>query len=218
VNWFDAQPISQIHPRLFVSGQAQANHLAQYNPHGITAVLNLHHEPDIHLNPKIVYEHEPFPDGAEIPPKAFLKCMRWLKAMYDAKHTILIHCAAGISRSVTVTCAFMHYHGLMEFSNALNQVKTARPIANPAVRTLNSAKRMLGAWPYDGSVSDVSAYEKMIAESFQWMDAERAAEMHPAADCPMREFLLNGGDSNTPRHEIPCTCLIVGEPNDGTLL
>ena len=211
MNWFDLQPISKVAPRLFVSGQFYANLLPDHNPDGITAVLNVHQQPDLQRNPSnIVYKHVPFNDGSDIPPKVFVECMQWLKATYDGGHTILVHCAAGISRSVVIASAFMHYAGIMPFNVALSAVKTARSIANPAPDVVKSAKRLLGVFPYDGSFSDTASYEKLAAESFQWMDSAEAAQMHPNSDCPMRAFLLSDSDPNRPRHEIPCTCGILG--------
>jgi protein-tyrosine phosphatase len=205
-HWYDIIPVSQISHRLFVSGYAEANNLAHNNPHKISAVLNVHQIPDEHQSPGIVYMHIPFEDGEEIPQRQFVKCLGWLKFMYEAGHTILIHCAAGISRSVTVTTSFMHYAGIAEFNEALDQVKKARPIANPAPKTLISAKRMLGVWPYDGTADSSPEHEKMVHDSFEWMDASRAATAHTDPECPMKKFLLSEPDSNTPRHLINCTC------------
>jgi protein-tyrosine phosphatase len=205
-HWYDIIPISQVDHRLFVSGYAEANNLNHVNPHKISAVLDVHQTPDEHQNPDIIYMHIPFEDGEEIPQRQFVKCLGWLKFMHEAGHNILIHCAAGISRSVTITAAFMHYAGICDFNEAIERIKSARPIANPAPKTMLSAKRMLGVWPYDGTADSSPEHEKMVHDSFQWMDAARAALAHPSQDCPMKQFLLHEPDSNRPRHEIPCTC------------
>lgn len=207
-HWYDIIPISQVDHRLFVSGRAEANNLNHTNSHNISAVLNVHQEPDEEdrKSPDIIYMHIPFEDGEEIPQRQFVKCLGWLKFMYEAGHNILIHCAAGISRSVTVTAAFMHYAGVCDFEEAKNRIKQARPIANPAPKTWLSAKRMLGVWPYDGTMDSSPEHEQMVHDSFEWMDAAKAALAHPSANCPMKQFLLNEPDSNTPRHLIPCTC------------
>jgi dual specificity phosphatase 12 len=44
---------------------------------------------------------------------------------------ILIHCAAGISRSTTFTCCYLIKKLQIEFDKALEMVKKARPIAGP---------------------------------------------------------------------------------------
>ncbi len=207
-SWYDILPVSQIDHRLFVSGTAACAELAKNNPHKITAVLNVDQHPDVKQSPGIVYMHVPFEDGEDIPKPCFVKCLSWLKFMYEAGHTILIHCAAGISRSVTITAAFMHYMHMADFDHALDQIKMARPVANPAPAVVLSAKNYLGVWPYDGSMGDTQPeHEKMIEDTFVWMDAARLAQIHPNDNCPMKRFLLaSDPDDNRPRHEIPCTC------------
>ena len=44
---------------------------------------------------------------------------------------ILIHCAAGISRSTTITCSYLMKKNNLTFEEAFKIVKTARPIAGP---------------------------------------------------------------------------------------
>jgi predicted protein tyrosine phosphatase len=206
-SWFDIIPMSQVGHRIFVSGMAACAELEKDNPYRITAVLNVHNAPDVHLRSDISYMHVPFNDGEDIPQEQFTKCLGWLKAMFDDGHTICIHCLAGISRSVTITASFMHYTGLMGFEEALHQIKTIRPAANPAPAIVLSAKRMLGVWPYNGDYGTIPEHEKTIADSFIWMDAFRLAQVHTKDDCPMKMFLLaNDPNDNRPRHEIPCTC------------
>lgn len=207
-NWFDIIPMTQIDHRLYVGGAAASAELAKDNPQKITAVLNVDQPPDTKTNPDIVYMHVPFEDGQTIPRQQFVKCLGWLRFMYEAGHTILIHCAAGISRSVTITASFMHYMHMADFDMALCRIKQVRPIANPAPAVVISAKKYLGVWPYDGSLEDSKPeHEKAIEDAFIWMDAARLASMHPNQNCPMKIFLLAGDpNDNRPRHEIPCSC------------
>jgi protein-tyrosine phosphatase len=142
--------ISKINSRLFVSNFGVANALVENNPHRITASLNVHQK-CLEQNPDIVYMHLPFEDGEDIPDKIFTECLLWLRSMWEAGNTILINCAMGVSRSVVVTAAFMHYLGLAQFEDALQLIKEVRPIATPATKVVTSAKRMLKIWPYDGS-------------------------------------------------------------------
>ena len=206
-DWYNILPMSQVHHRLFVGGALAAANLAKDNPSKITAVLNVHSKPDEQQSPGIVYMHVPFEDGHAIPKKAFVKCLGWLKHMYEDGHTILIHCAAGISRSVVTTASFMHFMGIADFDQALHEIKMIRPVANPAVSVLISAKRMLGVYPYDGTYEQVPEHEKAIEEAFVWMDAARFAQIHTNDNCPMKIFLLAGDPADDrPRDEIPCTC------------
>jgi|SRR5271157_3012115 len=210
MNWFDNVPMTQVSHRLWVGGYVQAAQLAIENPKGITAVLDVSTEPPYEKNPNVVYQKIPFHDGHEIPRQQFAMCLGWLKFMYENGHIILIHCAAGISRSVTITASFMDYIGLAEdFDTALDRIRMARPIASPAPAVLVSAKKMLGAWPYDGSMeaTNVPEHEKTLHDVIELVMAQRAAGAHPNDDCPMKQFLLTqDGEDNRPRHLIQCTC------------
>jgi protein-tyrosine phosphatase len=202
--WFDQISMSQISHRLFVSGYAPAAELAKENPHKITAVLCVHQVMDYDQNPNIIYMHVPFDDGSPIPPRQFVKCLGWLKFMWENGHTILVHCAAGISRSVTIMASFMHYEGICDFETALDRIRMARPVASPAAAVSNSAKQMLGVYPYDGSM--VPEHERTMHELIERVQNQRAAHAHPDENCPMRQFLLGDQEDNRPRYEIPCTC------------
>ena len=206
-NWYDILAMTQVGHRLFVGGYARAADLAKSNPHKITAVLCVHQVMDYPKNPEIIYMHIPFNDGEGIPPKQFVKCLGWLKFMYETGHTIYIHCAAGISRSVTITASFMHYEGIADFNDALDQIKLNRPNASPAPSVLNSAKQMLKVYPYDGTYEAQPEHMKAVHnELIERVQNQRAAMQHPNENCPMRQFLLSNEESNVPRHEIPCNC------------
>lgn len=206
-NWYDILGLTQVGHRLYVGGYARAADLSKDNPHKITAVLCVHQVMDYPKSPEIVYMHVPFADGQEIPPEAFAKALGWLKYMYENGHTILVHCAAGISRSVTVLASFMHYEGVADFYEALDAIRLSRPNASPAPAVLNSAKRMLKVYPYDGSYDSEPEHQKTVHHDLiEMVQAQRAALQHPDENCPMRLFLLSGEESNTPRHEIPCSC------------
>ncbi len=214
-NWYDILNMSQITHRLYVGGYARAADLAKENPHKITAVLCVHQVMDYPKNPEIVYEHVPFADGEGVPPEAFVRCLGWLKYMYENGHTIYIHCAAGISRSVTIMASFMHYEGIAEFNEALDQIRMTRPNASPAPNVLNSAKKMLKVYPYDGSYESEPEHQKATFHNLiEAVQNQRAALQHPDENCPMRQFLLSPGESNVPRHEIPCTCASLQTPLD----
>lgn len=207
MNWFDEVPMTQVSHRLWVGGYVQAAKLVDANPAGISAVLNVSTEPPYEKNPQIIYHHVPFHDGAAIPHKQFTECLGWLKFMYENGHTILIHCAAGISRSVTITASFMHYQDIADFNTAMDRIRMARPIASPAPVVLISAKEMLEVWPYDGSFEQMPEHQQTMHEVIETVTATRAARSHPNEDCPMKQFLLSqDGEDNRPRHMIQCIC------------
>ena len=211
-NWFDVLPMTQVGHRLHVGGYIAAADLAKDNPRGITAVLCVHQAMDYDQSPDIVYMHIPFHDGEAIPPPTFVHCLGWLKFMYENGHTILVHCAAGISRSVTIVASFMHYAGMAQFDAALDSIRMRRPVAAPAPAVLNSAKKLLGVYPYDGSYASAPEHEQTMHDVIELVQAQRAANAHPDPACPMRRFLLSRSECNTPRHQIPCTCIQLVAP------
>lgn len=203
--WFDVLPMTQVDHRLFVGGTAPAAELAKQNPAKISAVLCVHQTMDYEKNSNIIYMHVPFEDGEPIPPRQFINALGWLKFMYENGHVILIHCAAGISRSVTILAAFMHYEGISDFNTALDSIRMNRPSIGPSPAVLVSAKKLLGVFPYDGSLLKTPGHE--VIERVQ---NQRTAYAHPDPNCPMRIFLLSQQENNTPRHEIDCTCALSG--------
>jgi len=214
-NWYDILNMTQVGHRLFLSGYARAADLAKDNPHKITAVLCVHQAMDYPKNPDIIYEHIPFADGEGIPPEVFVRCLGWLKHMYEEGHTILIHCAAGISRSPTILASFMHYAEILEFNDALDQIHLDRPNVSPAPNVLRSAKMMLKVYPYDGSYESEPEHQKVTQHNIiEMVQNQRAAHQHMDENCPMRQFLLSGTESNVPRHEIPCSCQKLQTPLD----
>ncbi len=206
-NWYDILATTQVDHRLFVSGYARAAELAYHNPHKITAVLCVHQRMDYDKNPNIIYMHVPFNDGEGIPPKQFVACLGWLKFMYENGHKILIHCAAGISRSVTILASFMHYEGICDFNEALDRIKMNRPNASPAAAVSTSAKKMLKVYPYDGTYALAPEHEKLMEGVIEMVQNQRAARAHTNPECPFKKFLQgHPQESNMPRHEIPCNC------------
>src|SRR5208282_3477593 len=124
-----------------------------------------------------------------------------------ANGVVTHNCAAGISRSVTITAAFMDYMGIADLDTALDRIRMARPIASPAPAVLASAKKMLGVWPYDGSMGQMPEHERTMHEVIEQVMSKRAARAHPNEDCPMKQFLLTQDvEDNRPRHLIQCTC------------
>jgi diacylglycerol kinase (ATP) len=149
LNTYDPITPTQIDHRIYVGNYKNAADLALFNPFKITAVLCVHNEQGYEKRPDIIYMHQGFDDGYAIPEKQFEKCLAWLKFMHDAGHTILIHCAAGRSRSVVIAASLLHYLGIMTFDEALKHIAMRRPVASsPHPEVVLSAKKMLKVWPY----------------------------------------------------------------------
>lgn len=77
----------------------------------VTAVLNVSEERPYEAPKEMAYLHHGFPDVQPFPLDAVRKCVMWLDEQTRAGKKILVHCAEGNSRSVTVVAAFLLYKG-----------------------------------------------------------------------------------------------------------
>ncbi len=213
--WFELVGPTKIIKNIWLSGYKVASELWNSNPMGITHVLNVSTNPPYLKSEAITYMDCPFHDGDPIPAEKFAACMAFLKIADEQEGTILVHCAAGISRSAVIVAAFLHYSNRMEFNDAVSYIMSRRPIVNPSVNTLNSARKLLRAWPYDGSMQMQTEDKKLVEDTVLNLVINQAKKMHPNPECPVREMLLrsypgNIGE-NTPRHTIKCTCSLISK-------
>jgi len=60
----------------------------------------------------------------------FARCIDFALPVLNSGHALLVHCAAGISRSVTIAAMLLIIHG-MTAQSALQLLRKQRPCANP---------------------------------------------------------------------------------------
>jgi predicted protein tyrosine phosphatase len=199
---------------IFLGNIYQAAQLAYNNELGITAVLDVSTENDYERHPDIIYLRVPFPDGHEIPPEKFAQCMAFLKFCWEKNMTILVNCAAGISRSTSIVVSFLHYEGLGEdgftppldtMEKILDYVRLCRPIAAPAPRVFNSCKQWLRVWPYDGSHGGYTPPKNKLDNTV----TANMLKMHIDPECEVRQSILANDDRE--RHLLKCTCRFEGK-------
>ena len=61
----------------------------------------------------------------------FRDCIAFISEVIANKETILVHCAAGVSRSASVVIAYIMYSQRIKLADAFNQVKDRRPCIKP---------------------------------------------------------------------------------------
>jgi protein-tyrosine phosphatase len=61
----------------------------------------------------------------------FDKCYYFIENSIEKKENILIHCAAGISRSVSIICAYLIKKKKWNFNRAINFIRETKPLVNP---------------------------------------------------------------------------------------
>lgn len=82
----------------------------------------------------------------------------------DAGYTTLIHCAAGISRSSSITIGTLMKRMKLSWDEAERYVRERRPMINPAAPLKISVLKVLGAWPYDGSLGQDNSNTVLVGE------------------------------------------------------
>jgi atypical dual specificity phosphatase len=134
--------ITRIWGRLFLGSLRNAEALAGSNPHGVTTVITLCSEKLGKKNPGINYLRFPIDDSRPLPVGQFdsiidaiAENIRW--------GTLLLHCAAGTSRSPIIAAAWMHVVGYKNIEAALMDIANLRPIISASRVLLKRIKELL---------------------------------------------------------------------------
>ena len=121
-------PLTKISERLFLGSSDDADELVATNPFGIRTVLTLCESTVRRHAADVRYLHFPIRDAKPVP-------VAWLNSILTALEEnihdgpVLVHCAAGLSRSPAVVAAFLDRAGFMDFPQALDFLENIRPIA-----------------------------------------------------------------------------------------
>jgi len=126
--------VTEIIPRLYISDLYSAENPAILTSLGITHVLSampgyIAIPPHLSLrHAQIPLDDLPFAELVEHLPKStsFLR-----EALRDPGSRVLVHCVEGISRSVSVVCAFLIYSYAWTPMQAVQYVKSKRVRADP---------------------------------------------------------------------------------------
>jgi hypothetical protein len=133
-----------IRENLAVCGYHHIGSRETFLSHGFGAQLQCTESYDAWLPECVEVLALPFHDGMPVPPDLFHRAQDWLAAHWDAKAKILISCAAGQSRSVTMAIALLSRKGGLRFIDAAHDVILRVPDAYPHPQVLASAARHSG--------------------------------------------------------------------------
>ena len=138
---FNVNALDEILPGVFL-GNMYSTEPKVLHTYRIRAVLNVA-TPKIDLNQNryplkdhLVFEIDDVPDSAnelkkQVFPKAFQFLNKYAHPKSKLKTNVLIHCAAGVSRSATTLIGWLMSTFGMPLSSAVELLQSKRPIVNP---------------------------------------------------------------------------------------
>lgn len=134
--------MTQVWERLFIGGLADAEELAENNPHGVSTVISLSEIPVESKNRGINYLHLPIEDDERVPVREF---DRILDALYENIRwgRVLLHCSQGMSRAPSLAASYLAAVGYKNIDAAIYEIRKARPFIHPSNILLNSLKENL---------------------------------------------------------------------------
>jgi protein-tyrosine phosphatase len=138
----ESDQITPVIKGLYLGDLKAAESLASRNPRNIRAVVTLCSETVERRAQDITYRYLPIRDSRPIPQS---QLQQVLNAIAESIKTgsVLIHCAAGVSRTPTMAAAYLHYVGWREFPKALAYLAQIRPQIGPSLPLVESVIRQL---------------------------------------------------------------------------
>ncbi|XP_071502995.1 dual specificity protein phosphatase 10-like [Diadema antillarum] len=127
-------PMTQILPHLYVGNEVDAGNLDELRHHGIGYVLNVTNTvPCFHEGESAMhYLRIPVRDNGLINLRChFQKAYDFIDEARRRNARVLVHCHAGISRSSTITIAYVMKYMNQSMTQAYQFVKNKRPIIAP---------------------------------------------------------------------------------------
>ena len=132
---------SQVLPWLYLGAAYDANREEEIKRMKITHILNLQHETVCCKWAGIDYLDIKVSDHSDSPISShFAKLIEWLEAVRISDGIALVHCRQGISRSATVTIAYLMKKLNIPYALAHDIVKRRRPVINPNIGFVDALK------------------------------------------------------------------------------
>ncbi|MGO9336136.1 MAG: dual specificity protein phosphatase family protein [Terracidiphilus sp.] len=134
--------MTEVWERLYIGSLADAERLADGNPHGISTVISLSEIPVERNRRDINYVHLPIEDDEPVPVQQFDAIMVALTECIR-RGTVLLHCGVGVSRAPSLAAAYMDAVGCMGIDSALDEIRKIRPFIHPSTTLVKSLKENL---------------------------------------------------------------------------
>ena len=166
------EPINKIIENLYLGDYNSSKDISLLKELGITKVLSvLDYTYGPNYNPKEFIHKKINVDDFVITNiiKYFGECLHFIQG----EEKILVHCAAGISRSATIVIAYVMWIKKWTFKEALDYVKKKRPVV----------------FPNDGFKDQLKLFEKLLVDNnydidkinfseIKWEPSQKLIEIH----------------------------------------
>ncbi len=127
---------------LYIGSLKDAEQLFSANPMNVACVLSLCPDEIERKSPTIYYMRMPIADSKPVSKQQVEQIMAAIEEGLR-RGNLLIHCAAGYSRSPILAAAWMHKCGYLDFEAALKQIGRLRPTIDPSPVLFKSIKEEL---------------------------------------------------------------------------
>jgi protein-tyrosine phosphatase len=141
--------MNYITDNIFLGNSEDAHNYYALKANNITHILTSAIEQDRPFTDSFHYLYFPIYDNPQVDISPYF--CRAIEFIIDSQRrggNILIHCAAGVSRSASMVIAYLIVIKRMSFSEAKNFVEIRRPIINPNEgfqrQLINLSRRLLG--------------------------------------------------------------------------
>jgi hypothetical protein len=134
----------EVYPGLWVGGDDPPQDPKFIEKHGIQVILNMCQEAVCDPPQNVSYFRIGIADGDCAPVGVYPKAAEIINDTRKAGRTILVHCAAGVSRSVTAVIAWDILYNGIGYRKSLENIRQRRPIANPHPLLIRSVMRDIG--------------------------------------------------------------------------
>lgn len=135
---------NEVHPGIFVGCHDAVRTPDFCERNNIGVILNMAYEIDYEPWDGVFLAKVGIDDGVVAPVGAFEKAALEIHLARKQDKRIIIHCAAGISRSATAALTYLMLYEAMGFYDILDQMRKARPQINPHPHLIRSLLRDLG--------------------------------------------------------------------------
>ncbi|XP_033101538.1 dual specificity protein phosphatase 22-B-like [Anneissia japonica] len=181
--------MSQILPGLYVGNLRDAKDAEQLEANKITHILSIHDnaKPLISNMKYLCVAVADHPD--QNLSQHFEECIDFIHECRLSGGACLVHCIAGVSRSVTVTVAYMMTITNCSWQECLRAARVAREVANPNFgfqkqlqdyqhSTLASQRQRIGKMFKESPFNDEQTINKLLSKENRKTDKEEEARTY----------------------------------------